>query len=39
MQAKGMLAYSVLMVDAQTEKTIGLAEQHRWCRKDEDFGT
>lgn len=26
MQAKSMLAYSVLMVDAQTEKTIGLAE-------------
>jgi hypothetical protein len=37
-KAKGMLAHSVLMVDAQTEKTIGLAEQHRWCRKDEDFG-
>jgi len=34
-----MLAHSVLMVDAQTEQTIGLAEQHRWCRKDEDFGT
>lgn len=38
-KAKGMLAHSVLMVDAQTERTIGLAEQHRWCRKDEDFGT
>ena len=38
-KAKGMLAHSVLMVDAQTEQTIGLAEQHRWCRKDEDFGT
>ncbi|MDQ7049501.1 MAG: IS4 family transposase [Enterobacterales bacterium] len=38
-KAKGMLAHSVLMVDAQTEHTIGLAEQHRWCRKDEDFGT
>jgi len=31
-KAKGMLVHSVLMVDAQTE-------QHRWCRKDEDFGT
>lgn len=38
-KAKGMLAHSVLMVDAQTEDTIGLAEQYRWCRKDEDFGT
>jgi len=33
------LAHTVLMVDAETEHTIGLAEQHRWCRKDEDFGT
>lgn len=32
-KAKGMLAHSVLMVDAQTERTIELAEQHRWCRK------
>jgi len=38
-KAKGLLAHSVLMVDAETECTIGLAEQHRWCRKDEDFGT
>ena len=34
-----MLAHTVLMVDAETEHTIGLAEQYRWCRKDEDFGT
>lgn len=27
------------MIDAETEQTIGLAEQYRWCRKDEDFGT
>ena len=37
--SKGILAHSVLMVDAETEQTIGLAEQHRWCRKDENFGT
>ena len=37
--SKGILAHTVLMVDAETEHTIGLAEQHRWCRKDEDFGT
>jgi hypothetical protein len=38
-KARGMLAQSVLIVDAQTEHTIRLAEQHRGCRKDEDFGT
>ncbi|MFT6919140.1 MAG: hypothetical protein ACJA2G_001775 [Cognaticolwellia sp.] len=38
-KAKGMLAHSVLMGDADTEHTIGLAEQYRWCRKDEDFDT
>ena len=37
--SKGILAHTVLMIDAETEHTIGLAEQHRWCRKDEDFGT
>jgi hypothetical protein len=37
--SKGILAHSVLMIDAETEHTIGLAEQHRWCRKDENFGT
>jgi hypothetical protein len=38
-RAKGMLAHTMLMVDAETEQTIGLAEQHRWCRKCEYFGT
>jgi hypothetical protein len=27
------------MVDAETERTIGLGAQHRWCTKDENFGT
>jgi hypothetical protein len=36
--SKGM-AHTVLMVDPETEHTIGLAAQHRWCRKDEKFGT
>ncbi|WP_124013315.1 IS4/Tn5 family transposase DNA-binding protein [Shewanella psychromarinicola] len=31
--SKGMLAHTVLMVDAETEHTIGLGAQHRWCRK------
>jgi len=35
---KGILAHSVLMVDANNEETIGLGEQYLWCRKDEDFG-
>jgi hypothetical protein len=34
-----VLAHTVLMVDAETEHTIGLGAQHRWCRKDENFGT
>ena len=37
--SNGMLAHTILMVDAETEHTIGLATQHRWCRKDENFGT
>ena len=37
-KSKGMLAHTVLMVDAESEHTIGLAEQYRWCRKDESFG-
>lgn len=36
---RGMWAHSVLMVDADTERTIGLAEQHRWCRKQQGVGT
>jgi len=35
---KGILAHSVLMVDAISEETIGLGEQYLWCRKDADFG-
>ncbi len=34
---RGVLAHSVLMVDANTEKTLGLGEQYLWCRKDENF--
>ena len=37
-QHKGMWAHSVLMVDADSEKTLGLGEQSRWCRKDENHG-
>jgi hypothetical protein len=36
---RGMWAHSVLMVDADTEQTIGLAEQHRWVRKQQGMGT
>lgn len=33
--SKGMLEHTVLMVDAETERTIGMGVQHRWCRKGE----
>lgn len=36
--AKGMMAHSVLMVDADNENTIGLGEQYRWCRNSKSFG-
>lgn len=35
---KGMWAHSVLMVDADSEQTLGLGEQYRWCRKAENHG-
>lgn len=35
---KGMWVHSVLMVDADSEQTLGLGEQYRWCRKDENHG-
>lgn len=38
-ETRGMWAHSVLMVDADTEQTIGLAEQHRWVRKQQGIGT
>ena len=37
-KTKGILAHSVLMVDADNEQTIGLGEQRLWCRTAEDFG-
>lgn len=37
-KTKGMWAHSVLMVDADSEQTLGLGEQYRWCRKDSEHG-
>jgi hypothetical protein len=37
-KTKGMLVHSVLLVDADGERTLGLGAQQRWCRKQEDFG-
>lgn len=35
---KGIWVHSVLMVDADSEQTLGLGEQDRWCRKAEHHG-
>jgi len=35
---RGFLVHSVLLVDAQREKTIGLIEQRYWCRPDGEYG-
>ena len=35
---KGYLVHSTMLMDAQTEKTLGLIAQHRWCRSREDYG-
>lgn len=36
--SKGIWAHSVMLLDADTERTIGLIDQQRWIRNDEDRG-
>lgn len=36
--SRGFLVHSVLLVDAATERTLGLAEQQHWCRDDRAHG-
>ncbi len=36
--SRGMMVHSVLPVDADTERTLGLIEQQRWCRSVDEFG-
>ncbi|MDO6505841.1 hypothetical protein Q4506_02460 [Colwellia sp. 4_MG-2023] len=33
-----MLIHSILMVDADSNKTLGLIEQNRWVRDTDTFG-
>ena len=35
---KGFLIHSSLIIDGEKEATIGLIEQHRWCREGATFG-
>ena len=37
-KTKGIWAHSVMLLDAQTERTVGLIDQQRWIRDDEDRG-
>lgn len=36
--ARGIWAHSVLLLDADTERTMGLIDQQRWIRDDEERG-
>jgi len=36
--SRGFLVHSVLLVDADTERTLGLAAQQRWCRDEQAHG-
>jgi hypothetical protein len=35
---RGYLVHSVLLLEAGSERTLGLVEQRRWCRQDADYG-
>jgi hypothetical protein len=35
---RGYLVHSVLLLDATSERTVGLIEQRRWCRDDAAYG-
>lgn len=37
-KSKGFMVHSILMVDADSKKTLGLIEQNRWLRDPEGFG-
>lgn len=37
-RSRGFLVHSVLLVDAETERTLGLAEQQHWCRDADEHG-
>lgn len=35
---RGYLVHSTVLLDADTEKTLGLISQNRWCREKKDYG-
>lgn len=35
---RGFIVHSVLLVDGQSERTVGLVEQQRWCRESSKRG-
>lgn len=35
---RGYLVHSVLLLEADSERTVGLIEQRRWCREDAGYG-
>lgn len=37
-KSRGYLVHSTMLLDANTEKTIGLVAQNRWCRAKEGYG-
>ncbi|HDU7963311.1 TPA: IS4 family transposase, partial [Legionella pneumophila] len=37
-KAKGYQVHSTILMDATTEKTIGLIAQNRWCRNSSAYG-
>lgn len=37
-KSRGYLVHSTILMDANTEKTIGLIAQERWCRQRDEYG-
>jgi len=37
-KTRGYLVHSTILMDAKTEKTVGLIAQERWCRQRDDYG-
>lgn len=35
---RGYLVHSALLLEAASERTVGLIEQRRWCREDAEYG-
>lgn len=35
---RGFMVHSVLLIEADSERTVGLVEQRHWCRAEDGFG-